>query len=61
MVGVGIRVQLVVKQVLEYSCLYVLQKIAEHRWPFGDASLETDLVVDLKADLCSNVPQSVVH
>lgn len=61
MVGVSIRVQLVVKKVLEYSCLYAPQKIAERRWPFGDASLETDLVVDLKADLCSNVPQSVVH
>lgn len=46
---------------LEYSRLYATQKVVEVRWPFADASLQTDLIVNLKPDLCSDVPQPVVH
>lgn len=60
-VGVGLRQQLVVKQVLEDSEFDALQDVVQVGRPLRDASLQTDLRVDLVADICPDVPQSIVH
>jgi hypothetical protein len=50
-VGVGLRGEFVVEEVLERLRLYALQGVGDRGGPLGDAPAQTDLRVDLEAQL----------